>query len=157
MKVWSCYRLLNLSLCTYLHVKIVVVNLRVLVVALTKSDSKFKYCDCEYHCVYIAWVYCTGITLLKLSIIIGFLSAERIHAVAAGPFYHNTDVGYHGLGVGYHGQRIEWISRTRIPRIKDRADITDSDITDNGSKRGFHGQRKEQILRKTDIMENLLY
>ena len=89
MKVWSCYRLLNLSLCTYLHVKIVVVNLRVLVVALTKFDSNFKYCDCEYHCVYIAWVYCTGITLLKLSIIIGFLSAERTHAVAVGPFYHN--------------------------------------------------------------------
>ena len=68
-----------------------------------------------------------------------------------------SDVGYHGLGVGYHGQRIERISRTRIPRITDKADITDSDITDNGSESGFHGQRREQILRKTDITENLLH
>ena len=48
-------------------------------------------------------------------------------------------------------------TRSRIPRTTDRVDITDSDITDNGSESGFHGQRRERILRKTDITENLLY
>ena len=60
------------------------------------------------------------------------------------------DVRYHGLGVGYNGQQIELISRTRIPRITDRADITDSDITDNGSE--FH--RISRTTEGADITEN---
>ena len=75
---------------------------------------------CEYHCVYIAWVYCTGTYLLKLSSNIGFLSAERTQAVAAGPFYHNTYTmqwrNRRGGGGSGAGRRVppEWILTGKV-------------------------------------------